>query len=65
MEQLLCQFQCPTQIVTVATLTLPTGVFSAFIPWATTVRFIKEFGKGWTKRKASVIGNRLKCDSFH
>jgi len=64
MEQLLCQFQCPAQIVTVATLTLPTGVFSAFIPSATIVRFIKESGKEWIKRKASVIANRLKCDSF-
>jgi hypothetical protein len=65
MEQLLCQFQCPAQIATAATLTLLTGVFSAFILSATTVRFIKESGKEWIKRKASVIANRLKCDSFH
>ena len=65
MEQLLCQFQCPVQTVTAATLTLLTAVFSAFILWATTVRFIKESGKGWTKRKASVIANRLTSNSFH
>ncbi|WP_024985871.1 hypothetical protein [Prevotella veroralis] len=65
MEQLLCQFQCPVQTVTAATLIHLTGIFSAFILWATTVRFIKESGKGWTKRTASVIANSLKCDSFH
>lgn len=65
MEQLLCQFQCPIQTVTVATLILSAGIFSAFILWATSVRFIKESGKEWIKRKASLIANRLKCDSFH
>ncbi|WP_315331863.1 hypothetical protein [Prevotella histicola] len=65
MEQLLCLFQCPAQIVTAATLTLLTGVFSAFILSATTVRFIKEYGEGWIKRKASVIANSLRCDSLH
>jgi len=65
MEQLLCQFQCPAQIATAVTLTLLTGVFSAFIPSATTMSFIKESGKEWIKKKASVIANRLKCDSFH
>jgi len=55
MEPLLCQFQCPAQIATAATLTLLTGVFSVFIPSATTMRFIKESGKEWIKRKAGVI----------
>jgi len=64
MKHLLCQSQCPAQIATAATLTLLIGVFSAFIPSATTVSFIKESGKGWIKREASVIANRLKCDSF-
>ena len=64
MEQLLCQFQCPVQIATVVTLTLPAGVFSAFIPSATTMRFIKEYGKGWIKKKASVKANKLTCDRY-
>jgi len=55
MEQLLCQFQCPVQIATAVTLTLLTGVFSAFILSATTVKFIKESRKEWIKRKAGVI----------
>ena len=64
MEQLLCQFQCPVQIATAVTLSLLTGVFSAFILSATTVRFIKESGKGWTKKKASVKANKLTCDRY-
>lgn len=55
----------PAQIATAVTLTLLTGVFSAFIHSAITVKFIKESGKEWIKRKASVITNRLKCDSVH
>ncbi|WP_315363285.1 hypothetical protein [Prevotella jejuni] len=63
--QLLCQFQCPVQTVTAVTLILLTGVFSAFILSATTVIFIKESGKEWIKKKASVIANSLRCDCFH
>lgn len=64
MEQLLCQFQCPAQIATAATLTLQAGKFSVFILSATTVRFIKEYGKGWIKKKASVKANKLTCDRY-
>jgi len=52
MEQLLCQFQYPVQIATAATLTLLTGVFSAFILSATTVRYIKKgLGKNGKRGK--------------
>jgi hypothetical protein len=64
MEQLPCQFQCPAQTVTAVTLTHTVGIFSAFIPSATTMSFIKESGKEWIKRKANLIANRLKYDSF-
>ena len=64
MEQLLCQFQCPVQIATAITLTLLTGVFSDFILSATTVRYIKDSGKEWKKRKASVKANKLTCDRY-
>ena len=64
MEQLLCQFQCPAQIATATILTLQAGKFSVFILSATTVRFIKEYGKGWIKKKASVKANKLTCDRY-
>ena len=64
MEQLLCQFQCLVQIATAVTLILLTGVFSAFILSATTVRYIKGSGKEWKKRKASVKANKLTCDRY-
>ena len=56
MDELLCQIQYPVQIATAATLTLLTGVFSAFILSATTVRYIKKVWERIEKEKS-------KCES--